>query len=319
LTTLDYNARSTADQVIAGIDLSGRHIVVTGCNSGLGFETMSSLGANGALVFGVARSLESARAACRRAGPTCTPIAADLSDLGSVAAAVASIRATGAPLDAIVANAGIAELPSLQTRYGVEMQFLVNCVGHFALLDGLSATIRDGAGRIVIVSGPAGRAHSAVNGPSLGIDFDNLDGAQSYHPARFYAQSKGALTLLAREFARRLAGRGIAVNSVDPGRTRGTGIDRHQSRSAWRTLARLFLRNAQRGAATQTLLAASPAVRGVTGQHWADCRIGPSDVAENDAELGSRLWEICQRIVATGAEAAAAPNARPEVPIAAAA
>src|SRR3981189_446238 len=143
-----FGVRSTADKVLAGIDLTGKRIVVTGCNSGIGFETMSALGANGAQVLGLARSLRDAEMACAKAGPSCVPVACDLADLGSIAAAARTIRALEGPLDAIVANAGIANLPTLQTRYGVEMQFLVNHIGHFALANQLCDLLRDARGRI---------------------------------------------------------------------------------------------------------------------------------------------------------------------------
>jgi nucleoside-diphosphate-sugar epimerase len=148
-----FNGRSTADHVLAGIDLTGRRFVVTGCNSGIGFATMNALAANGAHVVGLARVWPAAHEACARVGPTCTPLACDLSDLDSVADAAAAIRALNTPLDAIVANAGTAYLPALRTRYGVEMQFLVNHIGHFALINQLCGRVRDGTGRIVLVSG----------------------------------------------------------------------------------------------------------------------------------------------------------------------
>ncbi len=171
-----FGARSTADKVLAGIDLTGKRMVVTGCNSGIGFETMSALSANGAQVFGLARSLRDAEIACAKAGPSCTPVACDLADLDSVAAAGGAIRALQIPLDAVVANAGIANLPTLQTRYGVEMQFLVNHIGHFALVNELSGLVRDGTGRIVIVSSSA----SINQAPAEGIMFDNLDGLNKH-------------------------------------------------------------------------------------------------------------------------------------------
>src|SRR5882672_9142793 len=123
--SIPFGARSTADQVLAGIDLTGKRIVVTGCNSGLGFETMNALAANGAHVIGLARTISGAAQACERVGLSCTPVACELADLESVAAAAEKIRSLDEPLDAIVANAGIANLPTLQTRNGVEMQFLV--------------------------------------------------------------------------------------------------------------------------------------------------------------------------------------------------
>ena len=289
-----FGAGSTADQVLAGIDLSGKCFVVTGCNSGIGFETVNALAANGAHVIGLARSLAAAESACKRVGPACSPVACDLSDLESVAGAAAAIRARNTPVDGIVANAGIANFPSLRTRYGVEMQFLVNHLGHFALVNALCDRVRDGTGRIVVVSSNAGITHA----PAEGIMFDNLDGHRSYAPGAFYGQSKLANALYAKELSRRLNGRGIAVNSVHPGATRGTGINRHQKQSWVRSVAALFMRNAQRGAATQALLAASPRVAGISGEYWTDCRIADGHPLLGDIELAKRLWEVSDRIVA---------------------
>src|SRR5882672_2891181 len=120
--SIPYGARSTADQVLAGIDLTRKRIVVTGCNSGIGFETMKALVANGAHVVGLARTRDSARAACDAAGPSATPIACDLTDLESVDAAADSIHRLPGQLDAVIANAGVANLPTLQTCYGIEVQ-----------------------------------------------------------------------------------------------------------------------------------------------------------------------------------------------------
>jgi len=289
-----FNGRSTADQVLAGIDLTGRRFVVTGCNSGIGFATMNSLAANGAHVIGLAKVWPAAREACARVGPTCTALACDLSDLDSVADAAAAIRALNAPLDAIVANAGTAYLPALRTRYGVEMQFLVNHVGHFALVNQLRGMVRDGTGRIVLVSGGTRDKPS----PAEGVMFDNLDGRRFYEPAAFYRQSKLAVALYAKELARRLQGRGIAVNAVDPGAVRGTQLERHLRRPPLiRSVARLFRKNAQRAAATQALLAASPRVTGISGELWADCRIAEGPALLGDARLAARLWEVSEGIV----------------------
>jgi len=289
-----FNGRSTADHVLAGIDLTGRRYVVTGCNSGIGFETMNSLAANGAHVVGLAKSWTAASAACARVGPSCTAVACDLSDLDSVADAAGAIRALNMPVDALIANAGTAYLPNLRTRYGVEMQFLVNHIGHFALIKQLCEIIRNGTGRIVLVSG----ATRIKPSPSEGIMFDNLDGRRFYQPATFYRQSKLAVAVYARELARRLQGRGILVNAVDPGTAKGTQLERHLRRSPLlRTVARLFRKNVQRAAATQALLAASPRVTGISGELWADCRITSGPALLGDADIAGRLWEVSERIV----------------------
>jgi WW domain-containing oxidoreductase len=296
VNSIPFGARSTADKVLAGIDLTGKRIVVTGCNSGIGFETMNALSANGAQVIGLARSLRDAEIACAKAGPSCSPIACDLADLDSVAAAGSAIRALQAPLDAVVANAGIANLPTLQTRYGVEMQFLVNHIGHFALVKELSDLVRDGTGRIVIVSSSAAMHHA----PAEGIMFDNLDGRRFYKPFTFYGQSKLANALFAKELSRRLSPRGIAVNSLHPGATRSTGLNKYLSlpfKIAF-SAAQWFMKSAQRGAATQALLAASPGVTGITGEFWSDCQIAKGSPLVEDSDLAKRLWDASNDIIA---------------------
>jgi WW domain-containing oxidoreductase len=298
-----FGAHSTADKVLAGIDLTGKRIVVTGCNSGIGFETMNALSANGAQVLGLARSLRDAEIACGEAGPSCTPVGCDLADLESIAAAAGTIRALDIPLDAVVANAGIANLPTLQTRYGVEMQFLVNHIGHFALVNELSDLVRNGTGRIVIVSSGA----SINQAPAEGIMFDNLDGHRFYKPFTFYGQSKLANALFAKELSRRLSVRGIAVNSLHPGATKGTGLNKNLSlpSSIALSAARLFMKSAPRGAATQALLAANPGVSGITGEFWSNCQIAKGNPLLEDVNLAKRLWEVSDAIVARHSASAA--------------
>jgi WW domain-containing oxidoreductase len=291
-----FGSRSTADQVLAGVDLTGKHIVITGCNSGLGFATMDALAANGAHVIGLARTLSAAESACERVGLDCTPVECDLADLESVTAAADSIRALDSPLDAIVANAGIANLPTLQTRHGVEMQFLVNHLGHFALVNRLCDLVRNSTGRIVIVSSDA----SVKRAPPEGIMFDNLDGHHSYRPFAFYGQSKLAVAVYAKELSRRLMGRGIAVNSVHPGATKGTKLNKYLRGPLALALsvANVFMRSVQQGAATQALLAASPQVSGITGEYWTDCRIAAGSPLLSDDTLAKRLWDVSERIIA---------------------
>jgi WW domain-containing oxidoreductase len=283
--SVHFGRRSTADQVLAGIDLSSKRILVTGCNTGLGLETMNAFAANGATVIGLARSIQAATMSCALASPLCIPVACDLTDLESVDAAVRTISGMAGPLDAIVANAGVANLPSLDTRYGIEMHFLANHIGHFTLVNGVADLLRDNSARVVIVSSSA----AIEQAPLEGIMFDNLDGHRFYDPSTFYGQSKLANALYAKELSRRLSSRGIAVNSVDPGAAR-TRINKGY-------FARLFAKSAAQAASTQALVAASPQVSGITGQYWSDCRIANGSPLLEDVVLATRLWDVSDEIV----------------------
>src|ERR1700720_2772449 len=110
-SSIPHGARSTANQVLAGVDLTRKWILVTGCNEEIGFETMNALAANGAHVLGLASSSEEAKNACDQIGPRATPVVCDLADLDSVSAAAKKIRNLQVSLDAIVANAEVASPP----------------------------------------------------------------------------------------------------------------------------------------------------------------------------------------------------------------
>jgi WW domain-containing oxidoreductase len=294
---IPFGRHSTADDVLAGLDLSGRTILITGCNSGIGFETFRALACHGAHVIGLARDLPAAREACRRAGGLSSAVACDLANLDSVIEATRTVRELDRPLDAIVASAGIMGTKELLVRNGVELQFLVNHVGHFALINGLMDLVTDHTGRIVIVSSSG----SIQQAPKQGILFDNLDGHRFYKPFTFYGQSKLACAIFAKELSRRLAPRRIVVNSLHPGAVRGTGLNRGLGFpfTAILSVARHFMKSVPQGAATQTLLAASPLVDGISGEYWVDCQIGKGSSFLNDPAMAERLWTTTEEIVAT--------------------
>jgi WW domain-containing oxidoreductase len=293
-SSIPHGARSTANQVLAGVDLTRKWILVTGCDEESGFETMNALAANGAHVFGLASSFASAKNACDQIGPRATPVECDLADLDSVTAAAEMIRGLQVSLDAIIANAEVASPPTLHTRYGVELQFLSNHIGHFSLVNQLLDLLRNGTGRIVIVSSSA----SVVQAPPEGIMFDNLDGHRFYDPMTFYGQSKFALALYAKELSRRLRRRAIAVNSLHPGATKGTGLrkDLFPPLRVVRSTVQLLMKSAGQRAATGALLAASPSVAGITGEYWSDCQVAKGNPLLNDSELAQRLWRVSMQI-----------------------
>ncbi len=287
-----FTKHSTAEAVLDGIDLSGRTVLLTGCNSGLGFETMRVLAGHGARVIAAARTLQDAEHACGRVGGLTVPLACDLSDLTSIARAIETIRSSGLRPNRVIANAGIMMLPRLELAHGLEKQFVVNYLGHFMLIEGILDLIPRHAGaRIVIV---ASGAHKRA--PEIGVDLDNLTGERGYDKVRAYGQSNVARILFARSLARRLAARGISANSLRPGLVGGTGLFRHAN-PVLRMGVRFVGKTVAQGAATQCYLAAHPEVAGVTGQYFSDGRVtAPSRAAQDDA-LGERLWEVSEKLI----------------------
>jgi WW domain-containing oxidoreductase len=292
-----FGYATTAEEVVRGIDLGGRTILVTGCNSGLGLETIRALAGRGARVLGAARTLEKAQAACAAAGAGAVPIACELAEPASVRACVAEVAAHEGPLAAIICNAGVMAPPRLEVVHGCELQLFTNHVGHFMLVMGLRERLAPD-GRVVMT---ASNAHRRA--PPGGIDFDNLAGERSYDPWQAYGRSKLANMLFARELGRRLGrdGAGRTANSVHPG-VIATPLGRSLpalSRAALRILSPLVLKTAAQGAATQCYVATNPAVATVTGAYFLDCNVAqPRTAAASDDALAARLWEETERIVA---------------------
>jgi WW domain-containing oxidoreductase len=285
---------STAEDVTAGLDLSGRTVLLTGCNSGIGKETLRVLAMRGAHVIAAARTLEKARAACDSVGGETTPIACELSDPASVLACAAEVIALGRPLDAVICNAGIMALPKLEQKHGYELQFFTNHIGHFILVTSLLDSLAD-KGRVVVVSSDA---HNGA--PSEGIQFDNLSGEREYGSWSNYGQSKLANLLFARQLAKRLEGTGKTANSLHPGVIH-TNLARSMNPIAKVALAiagPLVLKSAAEGAATQCYLAVHPSVEGVSGKYFADCNVSKSSSKGRDDALAEKLWVVSEKIAA---------------------
>src|SRR5687768_16864605 len=203
-------AGSTAEEVTAGLNLSGKTAVVTGCNSGIGLETMRVLALRGAHVIGTARTLERGQEACASVRGKATPVVLELSDFDSVVACAEAIRGFDTPIDALVCNAGVL-LTELQQVRGLEMQFVVNHLGHFLLVNRLLDRVTAAPqGRVVVVGS---MAHAQV--PSGGIQFENLSGQGWERQA--YGHSKLANGLFSFELSKRLAGTRATSNSLHPG------------------------------------------------------------------------------------------------------
>ena len=304
--TTPYSAQTTADDIVAGLDLTGQRIVVTGGASGIGLETARSLAGAGAEVTLAVRDLAAGRqAAALLMGETgskqvlVAPL--DLADQTSVRSFVASWHG---PLDVLINNAGLMAAPLMRTPEGWEMQFATNHLGHFTLATGLRGALAtsartSGQARVVSVSSSA---HLRS-----GIDFDDIHfRVRPYDAWLAYAQSKTANVLLAVEGSRRWADDGITINALMPGAIR-TGLQRYVSDSELDRMRAATGSSApgwktpQQGAATSVLLAVAPLLDGVGGKYFEDCNEAlPNEpgtrrgVAAHalDPEAAGRLWQV---------------------------
>jgi WW domain-containing oxidoreductase len=284
---------STASEVTEGLDLRGKTYLLTGCNSGLGKESLRVLALRGAHLLAAARTEAKARRALAETGASGTPVACELSAPASVRACVAAVRELGHPLDGIICNAGIMALPRPAREAGYELQFFTNHVAHFMLVTNLLEQLA-GDGRVVVVSSDAHR-----RAPAEGIRFDDLAARKQYSPWRSYGQSKLANILFARKLAQKLRGTGQTANSLHPGVIQ-TNLDRHMSaaaRAGFAVARPLFLKTIPQGAATQCYVAAHPQLAGVSGEYFEDCNVATPSQQARDDRLADQLWTATEEIV----------------------
>jgi NAD(P)-dependent dehydrogenase (short-subunit alcohol dehydrogenase family) len=263
---------STALEVVAGIDLTGKRAIVTGGASGIGIETARALAAAGAAVTIAVRNTgdgESVATGIRSSTGNDQVSAAqlELTDRDSIDALAASWNG---PLDILVNNAGVMAIPELTLAPdGHEMQFSTNHLGHFALALGLhDALAQAGTARIVSVSS-SGHLRSPVI-------FDDIDFAfRLYEPFLAYGQSKTANVLFAVGATERWAGDGIIANALMPGGIE-TNLQRYMPPNYIKerlaeSSGTIRLKTPEQGAATSVLLASSPQLEGIGGRYFEDC------------------------------------------------
>ncbi|MDT5177009.1 MAG: hypothetical protein QOJ95_1207 [Mycobacterium sp.] len=301
LITTPFGFDSTAAEVIAGVDLAGKRAVVTGASSGIGVETARALANAGAEVTLAVRDTAAGERVAADIGGTVTVAPLDLSDLDSVAAFAAAWQG---PLHILVNNAGVMAIQELTlSASGHEMQFATNHLGHFKLAVGLHDALASAGGARIVSVSSAGHLRSPVV-------FDDIDFAfRDYDPFGAYGQSKTANVLFAVEATRRWKADGIVANALMPGGI-ATPLQRHvpaeyaaQALTAFRAAGTDF-KTVEQGAATSTLLAASPLLDGVGGRYFEDCnearvvdrRGGPGQggVAPYalDPANAERLWDL---------------------------
>jgi len=300
--TTPFNAESTAAEVIAGVDLTGRHAIVTGGGSGIGIETARALAGAGAEVTIAVRNIEQGNEAAAQIDHGIKVARLDLADLASVAAFV---DAWDEPLHILINNAGVMASPLMRTPQGWEMQFATNHLGHFALATGLhEALAAAGNARVVAVSSSAHHRSPIV--------FDDIHfNHREYEPWSAYGQSKTANVLFAVEATKRWADDGITVNALMPGGIR-TNLQRYvpeEQLAAMRAAAGAAdasWKTPEQGAATSILLATSPLVDGVGGRYFEDCneaKVGELSARNGvaayalDPEAAARLWKVSEETI----------------------
>src|SRR5712672_976036 len=234
LEATSFGATSTTNDVLSGINLKGKRILVTGASAGLGVETARSLAAHGAQVVGAARDLNKAEAATEQVrkdaaanGGSFELVELDLANLKSVRACADGLLAKSAPFDVIIANAGAMATPFGHTADGFETQFGTNHLGHFVLVNRIAALIRDG-GRLINLSS-AGHRYANVD-----LDDPNFE-RTPYDPLVAYGRSKTANILFAVAFDKRHRDRGVRAAAVHPGGIQ-TELSRHMGADATQKL-----------------------------------------------------------------------------------
>eukprot|EP00123_Amoebidium_parasiticum_P007662 comp18262_c0_seq1/m.19262 comp18262_c0_seq1/g.19262 ORF comp18262_c0_seq1/g.19262 comp18262_c0_seq1/m.19262 type:complete len:326 (-) comp18262_c0_seq1:51-1028(-) len=304
-----YNWSTTADQVVGGenADLTGKNIIVTGSNTGIGKETVRVLAGRGANVIMACRDLEKAESAAKdvRAvlngkGGQVSVMKLDLGSLQSVRDFAKEFNAKNIPLHVLICNAGIMACPYSETLDGFETQFGVNHLGHFLLTNLLLERLKEGKpSRIVVL---ASAAHHATSGHVM---FDDLKGKDTWYtgmmgPWKAYGQSKSANILFACELDKRMKEQnaGVSAYSCHPGSIK-TELGRHLGTvfTLAMTAGQMFTKSIPQGAATSVFLAVSPKVADMGGRYFSDSNPARPDAAALDPEQAKKLWEVSVKMV----------------------
>ena len=276
-----FGATSTTDEVLEGVDLSGKRILVTGVSAGLGVETARTLAAHGAQVVGAARDLKKAEAATEQVrtqaahGGGLELVELDLASLASVRACAETLISKGEPFDLVIANAGVMACPKGLTSDGFETQFGTNHLGHFVLVNRIVSLLKPGS-RLVNLSS-AGHRFSDVD-----LNDPNFEHTP-YTEFGAYGRSKTANILVAVEFDRRHKGNGVRATAVHPGGIQ-TELGRHLSPEAIKQLID--------GINASNLAAGAPAFSWKTIPQGAATSVWSGIVASAD-EVGGRYCEDC--------------------------
>jgi WW domain-containing oxidoreductase len=284
-----FERRHTADDVLAGLDLRGKTIAITGANAGIGLESARALSAHGARVLVGGRSparCDESIAALRALVPSgdLQPFVCDLGSLKSVQAAV---QAAPERIDAVICNAGLFGGGHHQTEDGFERAVGVCHIGHAALVLGLLPRLKASRGRVVMVSSESHRTPRR-------LDFNNFPmSRERYRDLVAYGQAKLCNVLFANELWHRFGKDGVTANSLHPGGLMSTSIGRSSALAkVVMTVARPFTKTLPQGASTQVYLATAPELEGVGGKYFADNHEKAASKEAQDPAVAARMWDL---------------------------
>jgi NAD(P)-dependent dehydrogenase (short-subunit alcohol dehydrogenase family) len=310
--TKTYGAGSTTEDVLDGVDLTGKRALVTGVSAGLGVETARALIAHGAEVVGTARDLDKARRATAAAGVDAsrlTLVEMDLASLASIRAAADKLVADGRGFDIVIANAGVMACPFSKTVDGFETQFGTNHLGHFVFINRIAGLMKPGARLVSLAS--AGHRFSDVD-----LDDPNFE-TTPYTEFGAYGRSKTANILFAVEFDRRHKDRGVRAVAVHPGGIQ-TELGRHMTPEVTQAMidsiaasqpagASFSWKTIPQGAATSVWAAVKADIDEVGGLYCEDCHLaelqnepglrGGVRAYAIDGERAKALWALSERMV----------------------
>jgi len=300
-----FGATSTTEDVLSGLRLDGKRVLVTGVSAGIGVETARALAAHGAHVVGAARDLVKAEAATTQVredaavhGGSFELVALDLSDLKSVRACAEELLKKGEPFDVVIANAGVMATPFGHTADGFETQFGTNHLGHFVFVNRIAPIIREG-GRLINL---ASSGHRFAN-----VDLEDPNFERTpYEPFVAYGRSKTANILFAVEFDRRHRERGVRAAAVHPGGIH-TELARHMEPRQLQAMVdqitkqvaaegQVFqFKTVPQGAATSVWAGVFAPAEEIGGQYCENCHVGKSvadDVTISPISEGVRGYAL---------------------------
>lgn len=277
--------------------MTGKICLVTGANSGIGFETAKALAKMGAHVVMACRNEAKARVAQQdiindSKNPDVDLLIVDMSSLDSVRELAQTIKKNYQRLDVLINNAGVMLAKKQLSADGYEMQYAVHQLGPFLLthllLDLLKASASSSSSaRIINVSS---KLHSMAN-----IEFDNLQAEKKFGFLKTYGMSKLALLMFTYSLAERLKGSGVTVNALHPG-VIGSNLGNTPG------FIKIFMKSPKRGAETSVFLASSPSVENVSGKYFSNCKPVNSSKASYNAEVAEKLWQLSAQQVGLNAE-----------------